>query len=75
MNGTTYSARVTRPIAWRGKAGEAALIPAGHCLIERSAQDRTRADVIWGRDGEHCVNLPVPLLKVAQRDGRLQLIC
>jgi hypothetical protein len=73
LNGTTYSARVTRPILCHTEEGGRTVIPAGHCLIERRSEGH--ADVIWGADGEHCTPVPLPLLKVAQRDGRLQLLC
>lgn len=69
---TTHSARITGPVSYVARSGEQARIPLGPCLVEQV--DGHLVDIIWGKQGEQSVALPVKDLEAAEDCGNLVVL-
>lgn len=69
---TSYQARITGPIAYRGKRGREHHIPIGPCLLE--GMDSGVIVIVWGANAQRSITLPLENIEAAQRQGLLILI-
>ena len=72
MVATTHNARITGPVPYATLDGKSRTIPVGPCLVEQ--MDARLVDIIWGRNGERSVALPLEQVEAAKDSGRLVLL-